>query len=141
MTREEAIKILKAIRVYECYPKSASEETKEAIDMAIEALSAEAVPHGRLIDADRLKSYIDCGHLRPPTEVCFSELDVCNMIDKAPTASAEAVEGKWETAYLDHEAMGERPSVIYCSRCNHCFAYKTNFCPHCGADMRGEKHE
>jgi len=42
MTREEAIKILKAIRVYECYPKSASEETKEAIDMAIEALSAEA---------------------------------------------------------------------------------------------------
>ena len=39
MTREEAIKILKAIRVYECYPKSASEETKEAIDMAIEALS------------------------------------------------------------------------------------------------------
>ena len=46
----------------------------------------------RLIDADRLKSYIDCGHLRPPTEVCFSELDVCNMIDKAPTVSAEAVE-------------------------------------------------
>lgn len=39
MTNEEAIKILKAIRVYECYPKSASEETKEAIDMAIEALS------------------------------------------------------------------------------------------------------
>ena len=43
MTREEAIKILKAIRVYECYPKSASEETKEAIDMAIEALSTESV--------------------------------------------------------------------------------------------------
>ena len=42
MTREEAIKILKAIRVYECYPKSASEETKEAIDMAIEALKAKA---------------------------------------------------------------------------------------------------
>lgn len=39
MTNEEAIKILKAIRVYECYPKSTSEETKEAIDMAIEALS------------------------------------------------------------------------------------------------------
>lgn len=38
MTIEEAIKILKAIRVYDCYPKSAGEETKEAIDMAIEAL-------------------------------------------------------------------------------------------------------
>ena len=32
MTREEAIKILKAISVYECYPKSASEETKKALD-------------------------------------------------------------------------------------------------------------
>ena len=42
MTKEEAIKILKAIKVYECYPKSASEETKVAIDMAIEVLSAEA---------------------------------------------------------------------------------------------------
>lgn len=41
MTRQEAIKILKAIKVYECYPKSASEETKVAINMAIEALSAE----------------------------------------------------------------------------------------------------
>lgn len=39
MTREEAIKVLKAIRVYNCYPKSAGEETKEAIDTAIEALS------------------------------------------------------------------------------------------------------
>ena len=45
----------------------------------------------RLIDADALKQYIDCGHLRPSTEVCFSELDVCNMIDKAPTA--EVVQG------------------------------------------------
>ena len=45
----------------------------------------------RLIDADRLKSYIDCGHLRPPTEVCFSELDVCNMIDKRPTIDAVEV--------------------------------------------------
>lgn len=41
MTREESIKILKAISVYECYPKSASEETKEALDMAIEALHRE----------------------------------------------------------------------------------------------------
>ena len=44
MKREEAIKILKTIKVYECYPKSASEETKEAIDMAIEALQTDAIP-------------------------------------------------------------------------------------------------
>lgn len=51
MTKEEAIKILKSIRVYECYPKSASEETKEAIDMAIDALQDEAPkPTGEWID-------------------------------------------------------------------------------------------
>ena len=31
--------------------------------------------------AERVKLYIDVGHLRPPTEQCFSELDVDNMID------------------------------------------------------------
>lgn len=31
--------------------------------------------------AERVKRYIDVGHLRPPTEKCFSELDVVNMID------------------------------------------------------------
>lgn len=32
--------------------------------------------------AERVKSYIDVGHLRPPTEVCFSELDVVRMIER-----------------------------------------------------------
>lgn len=31
--------------------------------------------------AERVKRYIDVGHLRPPTEICFSELDVVSMID------------------------------------------------------------
>ena len=31
---------------------------------------------------ERLKQYIDVGHYRPPTEICFSELDVANIIDK-----------------------------------------------------------
>lgn len=46
--------------------------------------------------------------------------------------------GKWRRAYLDHEAMGERPSIFYCSVCSQCIAYPVNFCPNCGADMRGE---
>ena len=39
----------------------------------------------RLIDADKFKKYIDAGHLRSGTEICFSELDIVNMIDKQPT--------------------------------------------------------
>ncbi len=30
---------------------------------------------------ERIKRYIDVGHLRPPTEICFSELAVIEMID------------------------------------------------------------
>ena len=44
MNRQEATKILKALSVYECYPKSASEETKEAIDIAIKALQDDWIP-------------------------------------------------------------------------------------------------
>lgn len=61
MTREEAIKILKAIRVYECYPKSASEETKEAIDMAIEALSADRPTGEWVSNHDGTWNCSECG--------------------------------------------------------------------------------
>ena len=66
MTREEAIKILKAISFYECYPKSASEETKEAIDMAIESLQKDIERHEMVIRASERHLGIvrckDCRH-------------------------------------------------------------------------------
>lgn len=40
----------------------------------------------RLIDADKLIEFMDVGHLRHPNELCFSELDVVNMLNHAPTA-------------------------------------------------------
>ena len=45
----------------------------------------------RLIDANRLIDFIDCGHLRNPLELCFSESEVVNMLDSAPTVPAEIV--------------------------------------------------
>ena len=60
-----------------------------------------------------------------------------NAIKDAPTIE-ERKTGKWKRTYLDHEAMGERPSIFYCSACNQCIAYPVNYCPSCGADMRGE---
>ncbi len=40
----------------------------------------------RLIDADALIEFIDARHLRHPGELTFSELDVVNMLNHAPTA-------------------------------------------------------
>ena len=32
--------------------------------------------------ADRIIRYIDVGHLRPPTEICLSDLDVKEIVEK-----------------------------------------------------------
>lgn len=60
-------------------------------------------------------------------------------VDKLNKALAERKRGKWETAYLDQQYAGCRPRAIYCSNCHIVSAFKTPFCPHCGADMRGEE--
>lgn len=60
-----------------------------------------------LISRDAFKSYIDCGHLRSPTELCFSEMDVVRMIDKQPTV--DAVE------------------VVRCKDCVHAGAFPNNY--------------
>ena len=49
--------------------------------------------------------------------------------------------GKWMTSYLDHEMMGVRPKLLYCSECCHCIAYPTNYCPNCGAKMEEGEQE
>jgi hypothetical protein len=90
----------------------------------------------RLIDANALKEYIDCGHLRNPCEVCFSELDVVNLIDEQPTIYAEPVRhGKWIFESIRGHA------VMTCSECckvqdgqTLCFTY----CPNCGCRMDAE---
>ena len=65
---------------------------------------------GRLIDADALIEFIDAGHLRHPSELCFSELDVVNMLNHAPTsydvekvvAELEEYKKQWmDSDYLD----------------------------------------
>lgn len=76
----------------------------------------------------------------------FSKDDLAELVNEKVVEIENTLErkkGKWKTAYLDHEAMGERPKVLYCSECNQCIAYPTHYCPNCGADMRqeGERDE
>ena len=56
----------------------------------------------RLIDADALIEFVDAGHLRHPGELTFSELDVVNMLNHAPTAyKPDAVNEELEQLKLD----------------------------------------
>ena len=45
----------------------------------------------RLIDANKLIDFIDVGHLRQPGELCYSEVDVANLLSHAPTVDAVEV--------------------------------------------------
>ena len=54
----------------------------------------------RLIDANKLIDFIDVGHLRHPGELCYSEVDVANLLLHAPTINAVEVTRCWECKHL-----------------------------------------
>lgn len=118
MTREEAIKILKALSVYECYPKSASEETKESIDIAIEALKQPS-------NATQL---LNDGTLKVKVANVLDIKRVMVMGDNVIYDSyyPDRPKGKWKWTHGGQ-----------CSECGfHNTNFDFNFCPNCGADMR-----
>ena len=73
----------------------------------------------RLIDADAL--WMDIIH---SMDVCD---DILEIIERQPTIEPERKPGKWINEHMDY---GE------CSECGF-YGMTTDFCPNCGADMRG----
>lgn len=49
----------------------------------------------RLIDADALIRFIDMGHLRSPYEKSFSDSEVVDMLETAPTVDAVKATMPW----------------------------------------------
>lgn len=76
----------------------------------MEKLSSEK----RLIDANKLIDFIDVGHLRHPGELCWSELDVANLLLHAPTVDAVL--------------------VVRCKDCKHHHDCEIHFCDALGMD-------
>ena len=72
----------------------------------------------RLIDADALIDFIDPEHLRHPDELSFSEVDVVNILNHAPTAyDVEKVIERLEAIKENGACDGEN--------CGHCKYFKT----------------
>lgn len=91
----------------------------------------------RLIDADALLNELgDIWNIPKDwdgdiDETCETAFDV---IENAPTVEAKpVVHGKWK-----HRKNWDR---YVCSVCSHEHSDMSNFCEHCGADMRGEKRD
>lgn len=88
----------------------------------------------RLIDADALKKDL--------TRFYDNEVTAKRLIDEQPTIEPQRIKGRWE---IIEDWDGDE---LY--RCSECLSMFTlidgtpedndyNFCPCCGADMRGEK--
>lgn len=67
-------------------------------------------------------------------------------IEALPAAPVrEDVPGRWLSTYEYCKMKGLVPSGFqpywYCSECEDGLLVRSNFCPNCGADMRGEEGE
>ena len=112
MTREEAIEKLELMR------QKVDEETYRALILAIKALEQEPI-----------KYWIDYnGHVTPIQQPCDTEN--CKIV-KALTVTQKS--GKW----IAHSDGGIWIKYYECSKCGRGHNTHSDYCPNCGADMRG----
>lgn len=56
--------------------------------------------------------------------------------EKMRPVESERKPGRWKE-HIFEGIMGGRPRALMCNQCNSLSLHATNFCPNCGADMRG----
>lgn len=105
----------------------------------------------RPIDADALKEDHDMADDCPlckqkviscQYDIIYTKMDFCGWIDDAPTIEPERKPGKW----IHHKPFDcEHHNCNTCIECSCCGTWfgadsyaQTNYCPNCGAYMRGE---
>lgn len=151
MTREETIEIVKsAFSAWESefrVPNDDWSEEHEALDMAIKALKKVTGklnnPDDSLLTADseackEQKSKLDLisraeaiesVRLESAKRGLLGRGDILDILSALPPA--DRPKGEW----IEEDEYGD---LFVCSECGSANVYKDNFCPNCGADMRGE---
>ena len=87
----------------------------------------------RYIDADYMKKVVD---MHGTNKYGMLDENIRIFIDQIPTADVrENRHGAWK--YYGEDFYGDYE--YKCTACENTANYETDFCPNCGADMRGEK--
>lgn len=95
----------------------------------------------RYIDADILSDALRRLTLGE-TDVARATMKITHYVSRMPTADVrENARGHWELKTSDLYGLADKVTAWanYCSVCGYHYGTPYNFCPHCGADMRGRK--
>ena len=96
----------------------------------------------RYIDAD-LIPWTDIAEGTPMKKPIKVLITFADKVNRMPTADVrENVKGEW---IYDGKSFKNGYNWMHCSACGgkevDCPAGRTNFCPNCGADMRGNNND
>ena len=125
MTSEKAIKLLHRLQD-EQFDGIHGDERREALEMAVRALEGDGDTISRQTAIDAVVSAMIDG--------ADAEL-VEGIKELLPSAQPQRKKGKWVSNGV--EAFGVVEYWV-CDQCYDQSKYRSNFCPSCGADMRGE---
>ena len=66
--------------------------------------------------------------------------DLVDTLENLPSAQPEQKKGKW---VYDSESypLGNPAGYYNCNQCGESVLCKSNYCPNCGADMRGDEDD
>ena len=146
MTSEKAIELLHRLQD-EQFDGVHGDERREALDMAVRALEPNLGNNGSICiktganDEDRTTD--DCISRQAAIDAVVSAMIdgadaelVEGVMELLPSAQPERKKGKW----IEHNPHNWGLGIIYeCSECGYEMdCEEPNYCPSCGADMRGE---
>ena len=125
MTNEQAIKLLHRLQD-EQFDGIHGDERREALEMAVRALSGE----GDTISRQEVDKIIDDLLENDNLQASPSVWNGLHMIKQLPSAQPQCKTGAWIV-------IDDAERKYQCDECKAMSYTLGNFCPNCGADMRG----
>ena len=129
MTREEAIRIIESY-IPKDEPMNAKD--REAFFMAIKSVKQE--PCGNAISLQVLEEMNEImTDIKGDSVYAVRMSDIYTYIRALPSVQPKAKTGKWNVYLVNYN------NAFMCDSCHRLVETPSDYCPNCGADMRGEE--